>query len=313
MKEAYRKLCEDRKDIPLFQQAWWLDATAGNSWDVVLVEKGGKFEAALPFIMKKRYGLRVITQPALTQFLGPWLVPSSGKKAKQIAREKDLMQALIDQLPEHHIYRQSWSSARQNWMPFYWRGFSQTTRYSYQLQDLGDLDQVWDGFQASIRGDIRKATKQGVVVSNEANIDNFISLNNKVFERQEKPVPYSESFVKNIDKVASKRGQRAIFVAKDQEGQQHAAVYLVWDSQSAYYLMGGGDPVLRNSGATSLCMWEAIKFASNVTQKFDFEGSMIEPVERFFRAFGGDPVPFFTISRVENRWLKVALSVKGLP
>lgn len=81
----------------------------------------------------------------------------------------------------------------------------------------------------------------------------------------------------------------------------HAAAYIIWDENSAYYLMGGGNPELRTSGATSLVMWEAIKFASDVTKHFDFEGSMLEPVERFFRAFGAEQVPYFQISRMSRR------------
>lgn len=43
-KELYRKLCEQEPSIPLFSQAWWLDAVCGEAaWDVALVEKGGKY------------------------------------------------------------------------------------------------------------------------------------------------------------------------------------------------------------------------------------------------------------------------------
>src|SRR5690606_13716638 len=87
---------------------------------------------------------------------------------------------------------------------------------------------------------------------------------------------------------------------EDGGGRQHAGVYIVWDSESAYYIMGGGDPELRNSGATSYCMWEAIRFSATVSRRFDFEGSMIEPVERFFRAFGAELTPYFQISRSKS-------------
>ena len=43
-------------------------------------------------------------------------------------------------------------------------------------------------------------------------------------------------------------------------------------------------------------IWQAIKDMSNKVQIFDFEGSMIESVERFFRGFGGFPVPYSQIS-----------------
>ena len=74
--------------------------------------------------------------------------------------------------------------------------------------------------------------------------------------------------------------------------------------------MGGSDPNLRNSGAMSLCMWEAIKFASTKTKKFDFEGSMIESVERYFRAFGAEQKPYFHITKVLSYMLRMAKSLK---
>jgi len=35
--------------------------------------------------------------------------------------------------------------------------------------------------------------------------------------------------------------------------------------------MGDGDPESRNSGATNLLLWEAIKFCSKVTKEFNFK------------------------------------------
>ena len=75
------------------------------------------------------------------------------------------------------------------------------------------------------------------------------------------------------------------------------AAIIFWNPDSAYYLMGGRNPKLRSSGATSLCMWEAIQFSASVTKSFDFEGSMNEPVERFFRAFGAVQTPYFSIKK----------------
>ncbi|QPT41279.1 GNAT family N-acetyltransferase [Oligella ureolytica] len=95
-----------------------------------------------------------------------------------------------------------------------------------------------------------------------------------------------------------------MFIAEDEQGRHHAGVYLIWDDNTAYYLMGGGDPDLRNSDATSLCMWEAIQFAATVTKNFDFEGSMIEPVERFFRGFGAVQTPYFSISKTNSKLIK---------
>ena len=37
----------------------------------------------------------------------------------------------------------------------------------------------------------------------------------------------------------------------------------------------------------SLLMWKSIELASEKVDLFDFEGTMKESVERFFRGFGG--------------------------
>ena len=62
--------------------------------------------------------------------------------------------------------------------------------------------------------------------------------------------------------------------------------------------MGGGDPEFRNSGAASLLIWEGIKFAHNHSEIFDFEGSMIESIERFFRGFGAVPRVYYNVTKL---------------
>ena len=305
-KDKYRALCEKESSIPIYSKDWWLDSVAGDNWDVVLIEKGEEIIASLPFVVRKRLGLTVLTMPSLTQSLGPWLRLSSAKYAKRLAQEKDLIQALYKKLSVHAEYSQSWHYSRANWLPLYWLGYQQTTRYTYRLEDLKDLDKVWSGFQENIRREIRKAmNKEGITVRTDLSLNDFLELNKKVFSRQKMVLPYSEGLVEEIHQAATKHNASRLFIAEDELGRRHAGVYVIWDENSAYYLLGGGDPELRNSGATSLCMWEAIQYASTVTKSFDFEGSMIEPIERFFRAFGASQTPYFTISKVNSKPLKV--------
>ncbi|RDI12696.1 GNAT family N-acetyltransferase [Comamonas sp. AG1104] len=312
--DKYRTLCTQEPSIPLFSQAWWLDATAGEgAWDVALVEKGGAIVAAMPYVPRKRYGFTLLGQPALTQTLGPWLRETDGKSSTKLAQHKDWLQALIDQLPHFSHFTQNWHWRMGNWLPFYWAGFQQTTRYTYILQELSDEQELWQGLQENIRREIKKASNRlQLRVRDDLTVDDFLVLNRMTFARQDMALPYTEAFVHKLDQACVARQARKIFIAEDEQGRRHAGVYVVWDGNSAYYLMGGGDPELRNSGATSLCMWEAIKFAATVTKRFDFEGSMIEPVEKFFRAFGAQQTPYFTVSKTPSFILKTALFARSL-
>ena len=277
-----------------------------DNWDVVLIEKKERIIACLPYLYIKRYLFTIFGMPQLTQILGPWLRPSSAKYANQLAEQKDLMTALIEKLPAFSCFSQNFHYSITNWLPFYWQGFSQTTRYTYVLEEISVTSKIWDGMLPKIRTDIKKAQNRfGLKVCTDLGIDTFLTINEKTFSKQGMQLPYSKNFVKRLDKACKEHNARKIFFAKDSDGRIHAAVYIVWDENSAYYLMGGSDPKLRNSGANSLCMWEAIKFASAVTQKFDFEGSMIESVERFFRAFGAKQVPYFHITKTNSKLLRL--------
>lgn len=99
MKELYRNLCDSEATIPLFSQAWWLDAVAGDNWDVALVKKGNQVIGALPYVVKKKYGFTLLTQPSLTQTLGPWIKPTQKSYPKKLAYEKDVLGSLQASFP----------------------------------------------------------------------------------------------------------------------------------------------------------------------------------------------------------------------
>ncbi|QVM92793.1 GNAT family N-acetyltransferase [Pseudomonas entomophila] len=305
LRERYRQLCEVESTVPLFSQSWWLDAVAGDAWDVVFCEKKGVVLGSMPFVLKKKGLFTLFAMPSLTQHLGPWVRPIEGKMSKRLSYEKDVLTDLVETILSRRFdyFDSNWSYAKTNWLPFYWAGFKQTTRYTYVLEDLSCTDVLWEQLQENVRREVRKAEGRfNLRVRDDLGVDEFLKLNNLVFQRQGMQLPYTEDLVRRIDAACAERGCRTILIAEDAEGRRHAGVYVVWDEHSAYYLMGGGDPELRNSGATSLCMWEAIKRASAVTKAFDFEGSMIEPVERFFRGFGATQVPYFSVTKT-NSWL----------
>lgn len=293
---------------PIFVQPWWLDAVAPDAWGEVKVEERDVLIARLPYMIKKWWGYTFLSMPPLTQTLGPWLRPYPGKYTNRLSDEKKLMTKLIGKLPPFDVFHQNFHYSNTNWLPFYWKGFQQTTRYTYVIEDLVDHEAIWDGFRENIRREIRKATKM-VTIRDDLGLDIFLDLNQKVFWRQGKPLPDGREFIERLDSACAARNCRKIFFGEDAKGRVHAAVYIVWNEKSAYYLMGGGEPELRNSGATSLCMWEAIKFSSTVTRSFDFEGSMLESVERFFRAFGAKQKPYYQVSKFNSPLLKIAIGL----
>ena len=313
-KDAYRRFSRREPSIPIFSRDWWLDATAGpDFWDVALVRKGGEVIASMPYVCRQRYGLRLIGQPALTQMHGPWYRNSEGRPATKLAYEKELMQALIDQLPDFDHFAQNWHYTRTNWLPFSWNGFHQTTRYTYVLSGIGAIDKLWAGFRHNVRNECNKASRRYKLrVRDDLPLEAFLALNKLPFLRQGMALPYSEAHVRRLDAACAQRGCRKIFIAVDPAGRLHSGLYIVWDDHCAYSLMAGSSSFLRNSGANSLCYWEAIRHAARYVDQFDFAGSMLEPVERFLRGFGAVQIPYFNISKTPSRLLRLRQGLLSL-
>lgn len=300
---------------PIFFEPWWLDAVAGpDGWGECRVEQGSQLLARLVFGIREISGRRYLVQPALTQTLGPWFAPfaANTKYAQSLAREKDLTDALLAQLPPHDEFKLRFSTDIHNWLPWYWHKYQQSTRYTYRLPDLTDLERVWSAMETRVRGDIRKAEKSGIVITTSSDIQQLYEMQKLSFKRQGMANPYSLALLQRVDTACRERNACRLLLAKDQQNRVHAAVYLVWTEYATYYLMGGGHPQLRGSGAASLALWEAIRFASQVSRQFDFEGSMREPIERYFRGFGARQIPYFEISRVPNKWLAVKQHLKAI-
>jgi hypothetical protein len=294
----------------IFQQPWWLDAVAPGAWAAIEIRRGGELKARLPYVTKRRMGLTLLTEPPLTPFLGPWISTLDGKYTTQLSHQKELYTEIIEQLPACDYFSQHFHYSVENWLPFYWKGFHQTTHYTYVIDNLTNLDQVRAAFRENVRYDIRKASKR-LRVHSEYDIDKFLDVYMLTFARQGLPLPYSSELIRRVDEACSTQSARKIFFAEDDSGRLHAAAYIIWDNRSAYYLMGGGDPKLRASGAASLVIWEAIKFSHQVSPRFDFEGSIIEPIERFFRAFGARQVPYFHLTRCSRR-MRVFISARDM-
>lgn len=286
----------------IFEQPWWLEAVAPGRWGVAEVEKGGKIVARLPYVKTKRIGSKLLAMPAYTQTLGYWIDDTGAKNAKKYSRQKDLISELINMIPKEYSVDISLDHTCDYLFPFKWNGYNLQMNYSYRMENIEDIELLWSGLSENIKTDIKKAQKI-ITIEDNHSIKDLMMMQKKTFEKQGRSINDDE-LIFRLDKVLMEHNARKLLCAVDAENRIHAAAYYVFDSNRCYYLMGGGDPELRKSGATSLVLWEGIKFASTVSKSFDFEGSMIEPIERFFRAFGGKPTPYWRVTK-----LNLALSI----
>jgi hypothetical protein len=309
-KEKYKMLCASESSIPIFNTFEWLESVAPDKWDVCLVEKNNQIVAAMPYVLNKIGFFKYITNPTLTQHLGPWIKPFPRNYNSEVSHQKKMLNALYGQLPKYHYLNQSWHYSLTNGLPCLWNGFDQTTFYTYVISDISDLDNVLRNFSSSYRNKLKKASKL-VTAHLGLQPKDFFKINRKTFLRQGLEPPYSEEFFLRHDDNLASNQRREIFYARDVDGKIHSALYLTWDNQSAYVHMVGEDPDYRSSGSGIFLIYEAIKYtkATLNLNRFDFEGSMIEQVEKVRRDCGGKQVRYLNFTHIPNKWLRAVVSV----
>jgi hypothetical protein len=255
----------------------------------------------------------MILMPAYTQMTGIWFNPvfENEKYSRNLYRKQFICKDLIDRLPMHTYFVQNFHYSFTDWLSFYWKGYRQTTRYNYILPDIGNPDELWRHLSENTQRNILKAReKYHLEIRRNISTEVFLEVNSWIYKRQRMKTYYPQILKKTIE-ISRKRNQGDIWGAMDELGRLHAAVFIVWQNNCAYYIAAGSHSQLRKSGAHAYVLWTAITEVAEHSSSFDFSGTMLEGVERFFREFGAIQMPYHTISKGKLSLLKrLALKIQ---
>jgi len=301
-KGKYIEFCE-RHYMPLMLQPFWLDAVCGaDNWQVcVSISENGEIVGSLVYHISKYRGFSIIKMPPLTDYSGLWInyPPNLKKNSSQYTFEKNVCNDLITQLPKVAFFYQQWHPEVRNWLPFFWKGFRQTSLYTYLL-DLQDDRVLWDQLSQTIRKNIQKLERSFTVEITD-DIDQLYELAELTFANKKTAPPYSKETLRRLDDALKKRNLRKIYLARDESGKYHAGVYVVRDDRCAYSIISVADPALRHSRAGYLVQWQSILDCLGKVKTYDLCGSILEPVEESLRSFGGLLTPHFKITKAQNK------------
>ena len=239
----------------IFQQPWWLDAwrPAGGARRVRARRPDRRADALRR--ARPAAACAMLTQPPLTQTLGPWVEPSERQAGR--ARSPD----------EHELLaraRGRASAGRRRSPAVLARRCS--TRCPSTGRAIGSRSGTRTGWRAWARGGAlgRPARQhpprdpQGAQAGGgprRPRARRFYDVCAKTFARQGIPAPRRRW----PSSSAWTRPARAHDARRDavrhrrRRAQVHAVAYVVWDGSAAYYLLGGGDPRAARRAARAAC------------------------------------------------------------
>ncbi len=305
LKLQYQKGLDQSGRSVIFQSVKWLDIVAGkDNWIPLIANKGAQITAVMPIIFNTKFGIKQVTIPALTPYLGPiFNYPNDlAEKNKSSFNQKALAE-LISQIPKTDRFITHCDFNLTNWLPFAWNNYQQTTRYSYLLDTSIEVLELFNNFKSNIKKEIKKAEK-GFSISIAHSTKELFDLYEKDFKRKDEKILFEARLIEQLHQAFSPLEDLTILQAKNENGVTIASICLVKDSNFLHYVLGAVDIEFRNKGVMSLLLWKGIELAKENRLTFNFEGSMHQNIARYFASFGGQLTPYFRITKVNHAVLK---------
>lgn len=284
----------------IWDYSWWLEIVTNSDFQIcALFDDDNLIVAglALPY-----FSTRCIYQPPLTQSIGILYENmernNNIRLQKQLTKQKEYSNQIIDFiLKDIKKFSVQFNYNYDYWLPLYWKGFKQTTRYTYVI-DYSQyiLDEEFKRFSKGHKWILNKVEKKSDLrVVKIEDIEEYLAESDKTYRRQGIKKPYSNELVRLLYKELKEREMGTILKIVDSINQTHAIAVYLHNNKEVYYWLGASDERLRESGGHTYLTWYAIRYFSDKVRFFNFGGSMLEQVERNFRNFSATPRQYFTI------------------
>lgn len=309
-KEQYREICKQHNDIPLFIKDWWLDAVC-DSWDVAIVMNGDKVAGVWPYNTEVKAGVSIIRNPVLTPYMGPHVFfPHDLKPSKRDNFEHEVTEELYRQ-----IQAKVWSVALvpgQNQVGMFTaNGFTVIPRQTFIMPLQEEETVIFLRLHEDYRRNIRKAETELSITNEPALLPELWEYQKATLDKKDVHMHFSRQQLQKVFDACLKNNNAALWVAR-KEGVVQAILWHIWDETRAYYLVGSKNPATKDNRAMTALIWKSISESKKAGKlSFDFEGSMDEGVEKFFRNFGGERTLYLSLKKNNSILWKLKQKLTG--
>jgi hypothetical protein len=290
----------------VFAERWWLDAATGSpgAWapNLLLDEGTGEALAAWPLPFRETGRGRVGHGLPYTPWLGPQLPEvDGGPLVARLNADVTLLEQLAEQLSDWAHVEAACMPELDYWVPLSWHGYEQTTRSTWRLDSSLALDDVRAGLRRSPRRNLKVAAKEGLEVV-PGTVEDLLAACEATYAIQDIEGVPARPVLERVARAAVQRERGEVLAVRTASGELASAGLCVWDDRLTYNLANGRIASVGASNAPTTLLFASIERALERGTGFDFEGSMLRPVEHFFRSFGGTPRPVSVVRRSSPAW-----------
>jgi hypothetical protein len=210
------------------------------------------------FFIKNIYHLyrRGRTNLPLTPYGGIVLsLPKTTSVRSSERREHEIISRILDRIETFNLFSLTLihSPAITDIRPFIWKGWTERVYYAYMMMLDGD---IFSHASHEVRKTIRKAQRNGITVTREYLPDTYWELIQSTFNKQNKEVPFEKDHLFALMEYLFYNNLGEMWIAKTPSGEIVSAAFNVYDRHIVHGWQGANDPRFRDTGATSLLLFE---------------------------------------------------------
>lgn len=293
--------------IGVFASKKWLDVYGDDLTLIGIYKDEHQLIGGFYYLKTKKYGFDFIKLPPYTPHCALFFEGQSKNASSVNNFSKEIMQDVCEYFKSQKcsLFILAFPYKIKDLQHFIWNNYKVIPNYTYQIDLSKSIDVIKGNFDSKHRNVINKAIKDGVEVScNSLNSEitydffkqNLLQAGANVYEKE----------LKNILCLFSD-STNSFTMSATFNGRVAGMVHCIFDKNVCYYLLGGTDKNSGAQGVNNLLVQYSIEKAKELgCSIFDFEGSMLKGVEKFFRGFGPELVPYYTVNKA-NVFIEIFL------
>ena len=282
-KEIDKKKWDDCLDHAInampYAYSWYLDIVAEKKWDALVA---GDYEAVFPLPFKNRIVFKQLYQPFFTQQSGLFY-----RTKKYAGKTDDFIQAIPTQFKKRNLQLNTHNVISSV-------AIHHKMKLTHHL-DLGDsYAKISSAYSNNLKRNLKKAAAAQLIFTDQVAVTQLIGLREKYLTGELKGVQDASDTarLKKLIQKAIQLDKGFIVGVKDASKQLMASVFFLKSNGQIIYLSAVSSDAGKELHAMSFLIDNMIRQNAGSDKIFDFEGSMIPGVARFFKSFGANEMHF---------------------
>lgn len=274
---------------------WHLDAIS-EEWEG-LVE--GDYESVFPLVFNNKLKIaKQLYQPFFAQQLGIYSINMLSPK-----RIKSFLDAIPNEYKFIYINVNHRNKIAEDW------GFEVTERPNLTLRLSNDYDTIYQNYSTNLKRNLKRAAKHKLTLTNSIKPEKLVEMYRthqgpKIPELGDAAYHAAHRLIYN----ALHRGMGFVSAVTNEQNDIIAAGFFLTSKNRIVNLLPSTTPEGREKRAMHFLLNATILQNAQKPMIFDFEGSSVPGVAKFYEGFGATNTPYYTIKKNDlpffAKWFK---------